>query len=153
MCLYNIFLLFSRSFLSSSLQPYGLQRAGLLCPPLSPGVCSNSCLLKFIELVMLFNHLFLCHPHLLLPSVFIGIGSFSVSHLFESGGRSTGASAATSDLLINIQSWFLFFFLYLNDFSLDCFPFLLVLFIFLFYINTVLFWLLLFYVVFQFFFF
>ena len=29
--------------MSNSLQPHGLQRARLLCPPLSPGVCSNSC--------------------------------------------------------------------------------------------------------------
>ena len=30
--------------MSNSLQPHGLQYARLLCPPLSPGVCSNSCL-------------------------------------------------------------------------------------------------------------
>ena len=36
-------------------------------------------LLKFMstELVMLFNHLFLCHPLLLLPSVFLSIRIFS----------------------------------------------------------------------------
>ena len=33
-------------------------------------------LLKLIEPVMLFNHLFLCHPHLLLPSVFLSIRVF-----------------------------------------------------------------------------
>ena len=29
--------------MSDSLQPYGMQRARLPCPLLSPGVCSNSC--------------------------------------------------------------------------------------------------------------
>ena len=32
---------------SDSLQPHGLQQASLLCPPLSPGVCSNSCPLSW----------------------------------------------------------------------------------------------------------
>ena len=35
-------LLFSHSVVSSSLQPHGLQRIKLPCPP-SPGACSNSC--------------------------------------------------------------------------------------------------------------
>ena len=36
-------LLFSRSVVSDSLQPHGLQHARLLRPPLSPRVCSDSC--------------------------------------------------------------------------------------------------------------
>ena len=32
--------------MSNSLRPHGLQYARLLCPALSPGVCSNSCLLS-----------------------------------------------------------------------------------------------------------
>ena len=36
-------LLFSRSVMSDSLRPHGLQHARLLCPPLSSGVCSDSC--------------------------------------------------------------------------------------------------------------
>ena len=36
-------LLLSCSFVSDSLQPHGLQHIRLLCPSLSPGVCSNSC--------------------------------------------------------------------------------------------------------------
>ena len=49
----------------------------VLCPPLSPGVCSD--LLKFmsIELVMPSNHLIFCRPLLLLPSVFPSIIVFS----------------------------------------------------------------------------
>ena len=39
----------------------------LLCPPLSPGVCSNSC--PLVQLVMLSNHLILCCPLLLLSSI------------------------------------------------------------------------------------
>ena len=38
----------SRSVLSNSLQPHGLQRTRLPCPPLpSPGACSNSCPLSW----------------------------------------------------------------------------------------------------------
>ena len=62
---------FSRSIISDSLQPHELQHARLLCP--SPS------LLKFmsIDLVMPFNHLILCHPLLLLPSIFPSITVFS----------------------------------------------------------------------------
>ena len=35
------FLLFSRSVVSDSLQPHGLQRTRLPCPSPSPGACSN----------------------------------------------------------------------------------------------------------------
>ena len=51
---------FSPSVVSDSLRPLGL-----------PRVCSNSCP------VMLSNHLILCHPLLLLPSVFPSIRVFS----------------------------------------------------------------------------
>ena len=59
--------------MSNSLRPHGLQHARLLCPSLSQS------LLKFmsIESVMLFNHLILCCPLLLLPSVFPSIRVFS----------------------------------------------------------------------------
>ena len=41
---YSVYiLLFSRSFMSNSLQPHGLQHARLPCPSPSPGACSNSC--------------------------------------------------------------------------------------------------------------
>ena len=54
-----------------TLRPHGLQHALLLCPPLSPRVYSNSCP------VILSKHLILCHPLLLLPSVFPSIRIFS----------------------------------------------------------------------------
>ena len=59
--------------MSDSLQPHGLQHERLFCRSLSLGVCSNSCLLKS---VMLSNHLILCHPLLLLPSIFPSIMVF-----------------------------------------------------------------------------
>ena len=47
-----------------------------------------------IESVMPSNHLILCRPLLLLPSIFPSIRVFSVSQLFPSGGQSIGASAS-----------------------------------------------------------
>ena len=55
--------------------------------------------LTSIELVMPFNHLILCHPLLLLSSIFPSIRVFSN----ESGGQSTGVSASASVLPMNIQ--------------------------------------------------
>ena len=43
------------------------------CPSLSPRVCSNSLSKLSIESVMLTNHLLLCHPLFLLPSIFLSI--------------------------------------------------------------------------------
>ena len=56
--------------------------------------------LMSIESVMSSNHLILCHPSLLLPSIFPGIRVFSS----KSGGQSIGASALV--LPMNIQDWF-----------------------------------------------
>ena len=42
------------------------------------------------------NHLLLCHPQLLLPSIFPTSGSFQMSQLFASGGQNIGVSASTS---------------------------------------------------------
>ena len=64
---------FSRSAVSNSLQPHGLQHARLPCPSPTPGAYSNSS----IESVMPTNHLILCHPLLLLPSIFPSIRVFS----------------------------------------------------------------------------
>ena len=59
--------------------------------------------LMSIESVMPSNHLILCHPLLLLPSIFPESGSFPMSWLFVSGGQSTRASASV--LPMNIQGW------------------------------------------------
>ena len=81
--------LFSRSVVSNSLWPHGLQRARPPCPLLSPGVCPSSCPLNQW-----------CHPTVSssvtpfsclqsLPAS----GSFPVSWPFASAGQSIGASA------------------------------------------------------------
>ena len=66
--------LFSHSVLFNSLQPHGLQHARLPCPSLSPWICLR---LLSIESVMPFNHLILCRPLLLLPSILPSIRVFS----------------------------------------------------------------------------
>ena len=43
----SLLLLFSRSVVSDSLRPHGLQHVGLPCPSLSPRVCSDSCPLSW----------------------------------------------------------------------------------------------------------
>ena len=72
----NLFLFssvqFSPSVMPDALRPHGLQHARLPCPSPTLGACSNS-----IESVMPSNHLILCHPLLLLPSIFPGIRVFS----------------------------------------------------------------------------
>ena len=76
---------------------------GLLCPPLSPGVCSNShplsqwCSLTISSSTTLFS---IC-----LQS-FSASGSFPMSQLFASGGQSIRASASV--LLMNIEGLFPF---------------------------------------------
>ena len=61
--------------------------------------------LMSIESVMPSNHLILCRPLLLLPSIFPSIKVFPMSQLFASGGQSIGPSASTSVLPMNIQHW------------------------------------------------
>jgi len=97
--LLNLLLLFSHSVVSDSLWPHGLQHNRLPCPSLSPGVCSNSCLLNRW-----------CHPGISssdipfssCPQSFPASGSFPLSCLFASGGpkyRSFSISPV-------IQGWF-----------------------------------------------
>ena len=93
-------LLFSSSVVSNSLWPHGLQLARLLCPSLSPRVCSNSSPLSRW-----------CHPTILSSVVPFSSclqsaptsGSFLMSCLFTSGGQSIGATASASVLPVNIQ--------------------------------------------------
>ena len=61
--------------------------------------------LMSIESVMPSNHLILCHPLLLLPSIFPVIRVFfPISQLFTSDGQSIGASASALVLpVLNIQ--------------------------------------------------
>ena len=62
--------------------------------------------LMSIESVMPSNHLILCRPLLLPPSIFPSIRSFQMSPFFTSGGQSIGISASASVLPMNIQVWF-----------------------------------------------
>ena len=93
---------FSRSVVSYSLWPHGLQHAR---PPYQspiPGVYSNSCPLSQW-----------CHPTIsssVIPffsclQSLPASGSFPMSQLFASGGQSTGISASTSVLPMNTQDW------------------------------------------------
>ena len=59
-----------------------------------------------IELVMPSNHLILCHPLFLPPSIFPASGSFPMSQFFTSGGQNIGVSASASVFPMNIQDWF-----------------------------------------------
>ena len=90
---------FSRSVMSDSVTPWTVA----LQPSLS--ITNTWSLLRLmpIESVMPSNHLILCSPLLLLPSIFPSIGSFPVSQLFTSGGQSIGVSASTSGLPMNAQ--------------------------------------------------
>ena len=59
--------------MSNSLRPHELQHARPHCPTPTPGAYP----LMSVELVMLSNHLILCRPLLLLPSIFSSIRVFS----------------------------------------------------------------------------
>ena len=65
-------------------------------------------LLKFLstELVILSKHLILCHPLLLLPSVFPSIRVCSNESSVCIRWPNTGASASAPVLLMNLQGWF-----------------------------------------------
>ena len=97
------FLLFSRSVMSNSLWPHKLQHSVFPCPSLSPKGCSNSCQLSQC-----------CYPTIsssVIPFSFClqsfpASGSFLMSWIFASGGKSIGASALASVLSKDIQHWF-----------------------------------------------
>ena len=85
-----------------------------LCDPMDcsmPGfsftITQSLLKLMSVESVMPSNHLVLCHPLFLLPSIFLSIKVFSSESLFASGGQSTRASASASVLPVNIHGWFL----------------------------------------------
>ena len=88
------------------------QSCPTLCDPCtaarqaSLSITNSRSLLKLmsIELVMPSNHLILCRPLLLPPSISPSIGSFPMNQFFTSGGQSIGVSALTSVLLMNIQA-------------------------------------------------
>ena len=97
----SLLLLFSCWVLFESLCPHGLQHSRLLCPLLTPRVCSHSCPLSWW-----------CHPTILFSVVpfssclqsFPASGSFPLSQFFISGGQSIGASVSV--LPLSVQDWF-----------------------------------------------
>ena len=78
-----------------SLQPPGLQHTRLPCPPLSPGVCSNSCPSSQGRHPTISSSVI---PFSFCPQSFPASGSFLISQLLASGGQSIGASALASVL-------------------------------------------------------
>ena len=101
LCIHSV--QFSRSVVSNSLRPHGLQHSRPPCPSPTPRVYSNSCPLNCW-----------CHPTISCSVIpfffrlqsFSASGSFQMSQVFASGGQSIGVSASTSVLPMNIQDWF-----------------------------------------------
>ena len=65
----------------------------------------NLLILMSIESVMPSSHLILCHPLLLLASIFPSIKVFANELALQSGGQSIGVSASKSVLPMNTQDW------------------------------------------------
>ena len=74
------------------------------CPAPSPGVCSNSCPLSQWYHPTISSSV---TPFSSCLQSFPASGSFPMSQLFASSGRSIGVSASASVLPMNIQCWFL----------------------------------------------
>ena len=96
---YKVLLLSLSQVLSNSLPPHGLQLQASLSFTISQSLLK----LMSMESVMPSHHLILCHPLLILPSIFSSIKGLQISWLLTSGGQSTGASATASVLPMNIQ--------------------------------------------------
>ena len=97
-----LLLFFSRSVMSKSLRPCGLQHARPLCPSPSPGACPNSCPLiwwcypTISSSITLFSFCLQSFP---------ASRYFLMSQFFASCGQSIGASASVSVLPMNTQDW------------------------------------------------
>ena len=98
-----MYIQFSCSVMSDSLQPHELQHARPPYPSPTPEVHPNPCPLSQW-----------CHPTISscvvpfssCPQSFPASGSFQMSQLFASGGQSIGVSTSTSVLPMNPQDWF-----------------------------------------------
>ena len=104
-----------RQSLSMELQFSSVAQSCLiLCDPwtaarqASLSIITSRSLLKLmsIKVVTPSNHLILCRPLLLPPSIFPSIRVFPMSRFFTSGGLSIGVSASASVLPMNIQDLF-----------------------------------------------
>ena len=76
--------------------------------PGSPSFTISWSLLRFmaVESVMLSDHLILCHPLLLLPSIFPNIRVFSNELVLHIRWPKAGATASASVLPMSIHGWF-----------------------------------------------
>ena len=94
---------FSRSVVSNSLWPCGLQHAKPPCPSPTPRAYSNPCPSSRW-----------CHPTISSSVIsfssclqsFPASGSFQMSQFFALGGQSSGVAASASVFPMNIQDWF-----------------------------------------------
>ena len=91
---------FSRSVVSGSLRPHGLQHARPPCPSPTPRVYSNSCPLSQRYLPTISSSVI---PFSSCLQSFPASGCFPRSQFFASGGQSIRVSASASVLPINIQ--------------------------------------------------
>ena len=84
---------FSRSVMSNSLWPHGLQHTRPPCPSLTPGVYSNLCpLSRWCHPTISSSVIHFSSRHQSSPAS----GSFQVSQFFASGGQSIGVSTSAS---------------------------------------------------------
>ena len=93
---------FSRSVVSNSLQPHGLQHIKLSCPSLYPGVWATSCPLSWWWHPTISSS---GAPFSSCPQSFLASRSFPMSQFFTSSGHSIGVSASASVLPVNTQDW------------------------------------------------
>jgi len=95
-------LVFSHEVVSYSVTPWTAAHQAFLSFTVSWSLVT----FMSVESVTPSNHLILCRPLLLLPSIFPCTGSFQMTRLFTSGGQSIGVSAPASVLPMNVQDWF-----------------------------------------------
>ena len=93
----------TRSVVSNSLRPHGLQHTRLPCPSPTPRVYSNSCPLSRRCHLTISSSVI---PFSSLLQSFPAPGSFQMSQFFASGSQSIGVSVLASVLPMNIQDWF-----------------------------------------------
>ena len=98
----NSLVQFSRSVVSDSLQPHGLQHTRPPCPSPTPRVYSNSCPSSRWYHPTISSSVI---PFSSCLQSFPASQSFSMSQFFASGGQSIGASASASVLPMNTQNW------------------------------------------------
>ena len=92
---------FSCSVVSDFLQPHEPQHAR---PPYHQ--LPETTQPMSIESVMPSNHLILCHPLVLLPSIFPSIRVFSNESALRNRWPKIGVSGSASVLLMNTQNWY-----------------------------------------------